>query len=74
MIKNVLKSISMSANSTTEIDGEEKIVLYMTGQKSTNTAPDFHFTIKDEELYSDKAIRKQAQKDFADFCDMVEDS
>jgi hypothetical protein len=73
-ISNLTKSVSMSANSVTEVDGEEKIVLFMTGQKSTNTVPDFHFSIKDEELYADTAIRKQAKKDFSDFCDMVEDS
>lgn len=73
-LANVLKSVSMSAQSVTEVDGDEKIILYMTGQKSTNTDPTFNYTIKDKDLYDDPAIKKQAKKDFSDFCDMVEDA
>ena len=73
-LTNILKSVSMSAQSSTEVDGQERTVLYMTGQKSTNTDPTFNYTIKDKDLYDDPAIKKQAKKDFSDFCDMVEDA
>lgn len=73
-LTDVMKSISMSAQSTVEVDGEKKTVLYMSGDKSPNREPSVNFSIKDADLYADKNIRKQAQKDFAEFSDMVFDS
>lgn len=73
-LTNILKSVEMSAQSTTEVEGQDKVVLYMTGRKSTNSDPTFNYTIKDKDLYDDPAVKKQAKKDFSDFCDMVEEA